>query len=62
MILAIGLRHVTIEACLEELRRNADLRRLIGLHAEPGVPKPWNVSRFLEVPLGARPWNGSTRG
>jgi hypothetical protein len=54
VILTIALRHVTIEACLDELRRNADLRRLIGIDSERQVPKKWNLSRFLDV-LGQEP-------
>jgi Transposase DDE domain/Transposase domain (DUF772) len=54
MVLSIALRHVTIEACLDELRRNADLRRLIGIDRERQVPKKWNMSRFLDV-LGQEP-------
>lgn len=34
------LRHPTTEACLGDLRRNAALRRLIGIEHEEGVPKP----------------------
>src|SRR6516162_1721902 len=52
--LLAALRHVTTEAMLAELRRNEGLRRLIGLHSEEGVPKPWNISRFEEV-LGQEP-------
>lgn len=48
------LRHATLEACLGDLRRNAALRRLIGLERERDVPKKWNVSRFLKV-LGREP-------
>jgi hypothetical protein len=48
------LRHETIEGCLGELCRNEGLRRLIGIQNEEGVPKKWNVSRFLEV-LGQEP-------
>ena len=47
-------RHVTIEACLGELQRNAALRRLIGIPSAAQVPKPWNMSRFMEV-LGQPP-------
>ena len=54
VVLSIALRHVTIEACLDELRRNADLRRLIGIDRERQVPKKWNMSRFLDV-LGQEP-------
>ena len=31
LVLSVALRHVTIEACLAELARNAGLRRLIGI-------------------------------
>jgi len=54
VLLQIVLRHPTMEACLGDLRRNADLRRLIGIASEDAVPNPWNVSRFLEV-LGKEP-------
>lgn len=43
------LRHPTTEACLADLRRNAALRRLIGIEFEDQVPKKWNVSRFQAV-------------
>lgn len=49
LLLTIVLRHTTIEACLAELRRNRGLRGLIGIDSEAGVPKPWNMSRFLDV-------------
>ena len=48
------LRHPTTEACLDELRRNRSLRRLIGIEFEEHVPKKWNMSRFQEV-LGREP-------
>ena len=54
LILTIALRHYTIEACLDELRRNRELRRLIDIRSERRVPKKWNISRFLEV-LGQEP-------
>jgi hypothetical protein len=54
VVLTIALRHLTIEACLGELRRNAGLRALIGIASEAKVPRKWNVSRFLEV-LGQEP-------
>ena len=49
LLLAILLRHSTTEACLEELRRNAPLRLLIGIESEQAVPHGWNLSRFLAV-------------
>jgi hypothetical protein len=49
LLLSILLRHTTIEACLEELRRNAPLRLLIGIESEDAVPHGWNLTRFLAV-------------
>jgi hypothetical protein len=54
LVLRVALRHLTTEAVLDELRRNAGLRRLIGIDSETGVPKKWNMSRFEEV-LGQEP-------
>ncbi len=49
LLLSIILRHTTIEASLEELRRNAALRLLIGIEREDAVPHGWNLTRFLAV-------------
>jgi hypothetical protein len=59
VLLTIVLRHVHFEACLAELRRNDDLRALIGIPRddEQQVPDGWNVSRFLHV-LGQEPHRG----
>jgi hypothetical protein len=59
VLLTIALRHVHFEACLAELRRNDDLRALIGIPRddEQQVPDSWNVSRFLHV-LGQEPHRG----
>ena len=54
LVLAIALRHVSIDACLEELRRNPALRLLIGIEGEEKVPGPDNMSRFLAT-LGEEP-------
>jgi hypothetical protein len=54
LLLTMLLRHASIESCLAELRRNEGLRRLIGIDSESGVPKKWNMSRFLDV-LGMEP-------
>ena len=56
VLLTSVLRHVHFEACLAELRRNDDLRALIGIPRddETKVPDGWNVSRFLHV-LGQEP-------
>lgn len=54
VLLRIILRQVSFEAVLGELQRNAGLRELIGIGSEQGVPKAWNLSRFMEV-LGTEP-------
>jgi hypothetical protein len=54
VVLRVVLRHITTEAVLGELRRNAGLRALIGIDSEHGVPKPWNISRFEDT-LGQEP-------
>jgi hypothetical protein len=54
VLLRILLRHVSFEATLGELRRNAGLRQLIGMACEKDVPKAWNLSRFIDV-LGRQP-------
>jgi hypothetical protein len=55
LLLTTALRHTTIKGCLDELRRNADLRRLIGIESEEGVPQSHNISRFQAV-LGREPF------
>ncbi len=54
LVLAIALRHVCTDACLEDLRRNPALRLLIGIEAEDKVPDADNMSRFL-ARLGEEP-------
>jgi hypothetical protein len=54
VVLRVVLRHITTEAVLGELRRNAGLRALIGIESEARVPKPWNISRFEDT-LGQEP-------
>jgi Transposase DDE domain/Transposase domain (DUF772) len=60
LVLAIALRHVSIDACLEELRRNPALRLLLGIEGEEKVPGPDNMSRFLAT-LGEEPHLGHLR-
>ena len=55
LLLAILLRYPSMQACLDELRRNAGLRLLIDLEREQDVPHGWNLSRFLTV-LGQQPF------
>lgn len=54
LLLAIALRHVSTDACLEELKRNPALRLLINIEAEDEVPDDYNMSRFL-ARLGEEP-------
>jgi hypothetical protein len=61
VLLTILLRHPSIEACLAELRRNEALRGLIGIRSEAGVPRDYNMSRFLTV-LGSEPHRSLLRG
>ena len=54
LVLAIALRHICTDACLEDLRRNPALRLLIGIESEGAVPDADNMSRFL-ARLGQEP-------
>lgn len=54
VVLTAALRHKSFEDCLAELHRNRGLREIIGVESESGIPKKWNVSRFLQV-LGREP-------
>lgn len=54
LLLATALRHTSIVACLEELKRNPALRLLIGIESEEAVPDADNLSRFL-AKLGEEP-------
>ncbi|OPZ31769.1 MAG: Transposase DDE domain protein [Lentisphaerae bacterium ADurb.BinA184] len=57
LLLTVALRHTSIDACLSELQRNSGLRLLIGIRTAAGVPKPWNLSRFMKL-LGEEPFRG----
>lgn len=59
-LLAILLRHPTMDACLAELQRNSPLALLIDIEGEKKVPKPHNMSRFLAT-LGEQPHLGLLR-
>lgn len=54
VLLRIALRHLTMQQCLAELKRNEALRRLIGIASEERVPSAWNMSRFEDL-LGREP-------
>src|SRR3954452_8298328 len=61
VVLRVVLRHITTEAVLAELRRNAGLRALIGIDSEADVPRPWNLSRFEDT-LGQEPHRTLLKG
>ncbi len=54
LLLAIALRHLSVDACLEDLRRNPALRLMLGIETEDQVPGSDNMSRFLAT-LGEEP-------
>jgi hypothetical protein len=54
VVLRTALRHNATVDCLADLKRNAGLRRLIGIEREEDVPNDWNISRFEDV-LGMEP-------
>lgn len=54
LVLAIALRHISTDACIEDLKRNPALRLLIGVESEDRVPDADNMSRFLSR-LGEEP-------
>jgi Transposase DDE domain len=49
VVLTVALRHASFESCLAEMHRNAALCRLLGIPTVEGIPRPWNVSRFLDT-------------
>jgi hypothetical protein len=61
VVFTVALRHLSVESCLAELHRNPSLYRLLGIATVTDIPKPWNVSRFLEV-LGHEPHLTELRG
>ena len=54
VVCTVALRHASFRGCLDELRRNPALYRLLGITAVGGIPRDGNVSRFVEV-LGQEP-------
>jgi hypothetical protein len=54
VVFTVALRHQGFRACLDELRRNPALYRLLGLTKVEDIPNDYNVSRFLDV-LGQEP-------
>jgi hypothetical protein len=54
VLLTIALRHTSFNACLTERHRNPALGRLLGIPDEGEIPRPHNLSRFLDA-LGGEP-------
>jgi hypothetical protein len=54
VVLTVALRHLSFTACIDELRRNPTLDRLLGMTSVADIPNDWNISRFVEV-LGQEP-------
>jgi hypothetical protein len=53
-VFTVALRHPTFADCIAELNRNPALYRLLGITSVAGIPKDYNLSRFVEV-LGEEP-------
>jgi Transposase DDE domain len=54
VVFTVALRHPSFAACIAELNRNPALYRLLGIASVKGIPKDYNLSRFVEV-LGQEP-------
>jgi hypothetical protein len=48
-LLSVLCRHVWLNDCLAELHRNPTLCALLGIHRVADIPKPHNLSRFLDT-------------
>lgn len=53
-VFTIALRHPSFVSCIEELKRNPALYRLLGIASVEGIPNDYNLSRFADV-LGREP-------
>jgi hypothetical protein len=49
VVLSVLCRHVWLNDCLAELHRNPTLCRIIGISKGDEIPKPANLSRFLDL-------------
>jgi Transposase DDE domain len=49
VVLCVLCRHAWLNDCLAELHRNPTLCRLLGIHKVTDIPKPCNLSRFLDL-------------
>jgi hypothetical protein len=49
VVLSVLCRHLWLNDCLAELQRNPSLCRIIGIRRVADIPKPHNLSRFLDL-------------
>jgi hypothetical protein len=49
VLLSVLCRHVWLNDCLAELHRNPTLCAILGIHKVADIPKPHNLSRFLDL-------------
>jgi hypothetical protein len=61
LVLSVLCRHVFLNDCLAELHRNPSLCRVLGIRSVSAIPKPSNLSRFLDV-LGRPAHQQALRG
>jgi Transposase DDE domain len=61
VVLSVLCRHVWLNDCLAELHRNPTLCEIIGIRKVADIPKPHNLSRFLDL-LGQPPHLQALRG
>jgi hypothetical protein len=54
VVFTVALRHPSFASCIAALNRNPALYRLLGIPSVDGIPKDYNLSRFLDV-LGQEP-------
>src|SRR5262249_36236923 len=60
VVFTVALRHPPFASCIAELNRNPALYRLLGIASVAGIPKDYNVSRFVDV-LGCEPHHSNLR-
>jgi hypothetical protein len=53
-VFTIALRHPSFVSCIDELKRNPTLYRLLGIASVQDIPNDYNLSRFVDV-LGQEP-------
>ena len=60
VVFTVALRHPSFASCIAELNRNPALYRLLGISCVAGIPKDYNISRFVDV-LGCEPHHTNLR-